>query len=256
MKTIGIAIVGIAGRMGRRLFRLGKLTEGIEVRVGLERPGVTGHDFPHDLQLTQEPGVAASMCDVVVDFSAPAAAEVIVGECVDHGTAYLCASTALEDTDLNALRVASASIPVLVSANLSLGIALLRQLAERASRSLANFDVEIFELHHRHKRDAPSGTALALGEALRRGNTGLVDERRRSTLQESRDEGSLGYAALRGGDVAGEHTIFFLGDGERLELTHRSHDPDIFAQGALRAAAWLAFRQAGYYRIDDVVREP
>jgi 4-hydroxy-tetrahydrodipicolinate reductase len=126
---------------------------------------------------------------------------------------------------------------------------------ELATRRLAGFDVEISEIHHRHKRDAPSGTALALGQAARAGRPELQDVLGRAGVGPARPDEALGYAAVRGGDVAGEHTVYFFGEHERLEITHRSSSGDIFAAGALKACAWLTGRAPGRYTMHDVLRE-
>lgn len=238
MDRARVVVVGAAGRMGRRVVQM------LEGHATL----TLGRAFDRD----DDPETAIAGSHVVIDFAAPAACARVAPICARVGTAYLVASTALTDADQAALDAASQSIPVLQAANLSIGVNVLAELVADAAARLAGFDVEISEIHHRHKRDAPSGTALALGDAVRRGRPALKDALGRSgNVVRSTDE--VGYAALRGGDVAGEHTVFFFGEGERIELTHRATSPDIFARGALVAAAWLLRKPAGRYTMRDVL---
>jgi 4-hydroxy-tetrahydrodipicolinate reductase len=166
-------------------------------------------------------------------------------------------TTGLSDAQQAALAQAAATIPVLWAANFSLGVALLRKLAAQAAATLGEeFDVEIVEAHHRHKQDAPSGTALALGRTIadaRRRSLGDVARYARHGLVGPRTPGEIGFAVVRAADIVGEHTVLFAAPGERLELTHRAGSRDVFALGALRAALWLAGRPAGAYDIADVL---
>jgi len=212
-----------------------------------------GLDLPDGVRV----GVAASdvlaAVDVAVDFTAPPACADTLPVCAERGIAYVLASTGLEAAHQAAVDAAAARIPMVVASNFSVGVNLLAQLAElAASRLGAAADVEISEIHHKHKRDAPSGTALSLGAAVKRGRRGLVDHLGRAGAHVRAPE-ELGYAALRGGDVSGEHTVYFFADGERIELTHRATTPDIFADGALRAAAWVVGKAPGVYGMSDVL---
>jgi len=196
---------------------------------------------------------AVGAAKVVVDFAAPAACERLAPACVAADVPYVVASTGLSDVDEAALQAASLHVPVLSAANFSLGVNVLVSLVERAARSLPGFDAEVFEIHHRGKRDAPSGTAYALGEAVERARGEVAPIIGRGGISEPRADDELGYAALRGGDVSGEHTVFFFGGGERVELTHRATSRDIFAGGALRAAQWLLDKEPGRYQMADVL---
>lgn len=194
---------------------------------------------------------------VLVDFSAPQGAMRAIALAVDAGVPLLSGTTGVDAAFFEALDRAAERIPVLHAANMSLGVAVMRRLAREAASMLpADFDIELVELHHRHKRDSPSGTALALVQAAAEGR-GVDAE---AALRGSREgmvgprvSGEIGAFGVRGGDVAGEHTLYFMGEGERIELTHRATNRDIFAAGALRAAAWLKDQPPGRYAFDDML---
>lgn len=193
--------------------------------------------------------------DVLVDFSAPSALQASLDRAVSAGVPILIGTTGLDDFADRRIASAAKEIAVLRAANTSLGVALLSDLVERAAQVLGpEWDVEIFETHHRHKADAPSGTALALGDAAARGRgTKLEAERGRSGTGLKRAEGAVGFASARGGSVAGDHDVLFLGPGERLILSHRAEDRRIFARGALAAARFLVGKPAGTYTMRDVI---
>lgn len=261
---IGVCIAGAGGRMGRRLIRL--LSDHPRLRLvgALEHAGsIEGSVDAGTLAGVGELGVttqsdpdrALAEARVVVDFAAPAAAAVLAPLCAERGLSYLVASTGLTNADESALTAAAATTPVLRAANCSVGINVMLELVTLAAERLGcGFDVEVGEIHHRHKRDAPSGTALALSSAVREVRTSLTDVLGRSGKGPPRGGDELGIAALRGGDVSGEHTVFFFGEGERIEVTHRASTPDIFARGALTAAEWLATAKPGQYQMGDVLR--
>jgi len=194
---------------------------------------------------------------VVVDFSLPEATDHNVRRCVEAGVPLVCGTTGVSDVTEELMREASAEIPIVFAANFSVGVTMLLRIAALAAKALGpDWDAELFELHHRHKRDAPSGTGLRLGHAVSeaRGKefskTYVGDRTRR---REPRGADEIGVVALRGGDSVGEHTLMFLGEGERLELTHRARDRAIFARGALRAARWVADREKGLFDMMDVL---
>lgn len=193
--------------------------------------------------------------DVLVDFSAPSALQASLDRAVSAGVPILIGTTGLDDFADRRIASAAKEIAVLRAANTSLGVALLADLVERAAQVLGpEWDVEIFETHHRHKADAPSGTALALGDAAARGRgTKLEAERGRIGTGLKRAEGAVGFASARGGSVAGDHDVLFLGPGERLILSHRAEDRRIFARGALAAARFLVGKPAGTYTMRDVI---
>lgn len=259
---IRVGVVGVTGRMARRVVRLLSEADDLEFAVALERDvGRDGLDAgqllgtrPLGVPSTIDPERAAELSDVVIDFSAPAACATLGPVFSACRVAYVCASTGISRREQEALDAAAQETAVLEAANLSVGVNVMKELVRVASERLgADFDVEIFEVHHRHKRDAPSGTAYSLGQSVLEAQPRLREVESRVGSNAVREEGSLGYAALRGGDVPGEHTVFFFGAGERLEITHRSSTPDIFAQGALRAARWLVTRGPGRYSMNDVL---
>lgn len=197
--------------------------------------------------------------DVIVDFSAPEALAASLDRAVRSATPILVGTTGLDDLAGRRINEASRSVAVLQAANTSLGVALLAELVGQAARVLGpKWDVEILEMHHRHKRDAPSGTALLLGEAAATGRgEEFRREESRSGRQLARQEGAIGFASLRGGSVVGDHDVIFAAEGERLVLSHRADDRKIFARGALAAARFLYLkREPGLYTMRDVVGAP
>jgi 4-hydroxy-tetrahydrodipicolinate reductase len=193
--------------------------------------------------------------DVLVDFSAPAALQASLDRAVSAGVPILIGTTGLDELAEQRIAAAAKNVAVLRAANTSLGVALLAELVERAARVLGpQWDIEIAETHHRHKADAPSGTALMLGEAAARGRgTALNAEAGRNGTGLKREPGAIGFAALRGGTAAGDHDVAFLGPDERLILSHRAENRMIFARGALAAVRFLAGRPAGLYSMQDVI---
>ena len=193
--------------------------------------------------------------DVLVDFSAPAALQASLDRAVSSGIPILIGTTGLDDLVDQRIAAAAKEIAVLQAANTSLGVALLSDLVERAARVLGpQWDIEIVEAHHRHKADAPSGTALALGEAAAHGRASpMRAERGRDGTGLKRSEGAIGFASVRGGSVAGDHDVMFLGPDERLILSHRAENRMIFARGALAAARFLHGKPPGLYTMRDVL---
>jgi 4-hydroxy-tetrahydrodipicolinate reductase len=193
--------------------------------------------------------------DVLVDFSVPSALQASLDRAVAAGIPVLVGTTGLDDFASRRIATAAEQVAVLRSANTSLGVALLSDLVERAARLLGpKWDIEILEMHHRLKADAPSGTALALGDAAAQGRkTKMKPERGRDGTNLKREEGAIGFASLRGGTVAGEHDVIFAGPEERLILSHRAESRMIFARGALAAARFLVGKPAGTYTMRDVI---
>jgi 4-hydroxy-tetrahydrodipicolinate reductase len=191
--------------------------------------------------------------DVLVDFSAPTALQASLERAISANVPILIGTTGLDDLADQRIAAAAKEVAVLRAANTSLGVALLAELVERAAKAL-DWDIEIAETHHRMKADAPSGTALALGDAAARGRrTELKAERGRDGTGLTREPGAIGFASLRGGTVAGDHDVLFLGPDERLVLSHRAENRMIFARGALAAARFLVGRPAGLYSMRDVI---
>lgn len=249
--------------MGATLLAEIQQNEGLALAGAIERAGHAqigqpiGAAYPATLTLGSNPGPLARAADVLIDFTTPAALEATLDAACEGKAALVIGTTGLEPHHHALIDVAARSVPVLQAANTSLGITLLASLVEQAARALGDdWDIEIVDLHHRHKVDAPSGTALALGEAAARGRgiqLAKYAERGRDGISAPRAQGAIGFAAMRGGSAAGDHTVLFAAEGERLEFTHRAESRLIFARGALRAAAWLAGKPKGRYTMVDVL---
>jgi len=266
--TLSIGITGASGRMGRAL--AAAVLREPQARLGdaCVRPGSAAVGTAILDAAGNRSGVVASdhapamfaACAVVIDFSAPDATATFAHLAAESHTPLVVGTTGLGAEEETALKDAARHSALLHAANFSLGIHLLGRLVrEAASRLDEDFDIEILEMHHRYKRDAPSGTALALGHAAAQGR-----ELPHATAEEAaahpdrggpRKPGSIGFSVLRGGDVAGEHSVIFAGPQERLELTHRATSRSIFARGAVRAALWLAKQPPGFYSLDDLFKD-
>lgn len=237
-----IGIFGSNGRMGRAI---------ADVIADSEATLAGGADQGDDAE------TLARASDVIVDFSSPAALAEHLAAARAAGTAIVIGTTGLGPDHHAMIDDAARAIPVLQAANTSLGVNLLAHLVrETAARLGSDWDIEIVEMHHRHKVDAPSGTALLLGNAAAAGrgvDLAEVATHGRHGITGERPEGAIGFAVLRGGSVAGDHQVIFAGEGERLEIGHRAESRDIFAQGAVKAALWLAGKPAGRYAMTDVL---
>ncbi|SMF08524.1 dihydrodipicolinate reductase [Tistlia consotensis] len=267
MTATKIAILGCSGRMGRLLVETGRADPDCRVVAGVEGPGskALGQDLgalaggsPLGLAVTEDARAAFALADVAIDFTVPAASLAHAALAAESGTALVIGTTGLSAGQLETIGAAAARAPILRAANVSLGVTLLLALVEQAAVRLpaADYDIEILEMHHRHKVDAPSGTALALGEAAAAGRGVSLEEasvRVRDGHTGPREAGTIGFATLRGGDVAGDHSVIFAAEGERLELGHRASNRAVFAKGAIRAAKWLAGRPNGLYAMKDVL---
>jgi 4-hydroxy-tetrahydrodipicolinate reductase len=262
-----VALFGASGRMGRALVQSAEGLDDVRivgacagrgsVAIGqdlgsLSRIGKSG------VFITEDPAKALQGARVAIDFSLPIATPVYASACREAGCALVCGVTGLDQTAHDALVSAAQEIPVLYGANLSVGMAVLERLVRLAAGGLdGGFDAEIIEAHHNAKRDAPSGTALRLGEVIAGERGQALDDLRAPVRRAGpRNSGEIGFAVVRAGDIAGEHTVLFAGQGERLELTHRAGTREAFAAGALRAARWLATpdRRPGLYNMHDVLR--
>jgi len=237
-----IGIIGSAGRMGHAL------------ATAITAAGET---FSGGIDKGGDPLALAQDSDVLVDFSAPGALEFNLDAAIHAGIPILVGTTGLAERHHWLVDAAAVSVPVLQTGNTSLGVTLLAHLVREAATRLGeDWDIEIVETHHRMKVDAPSGTALLLGEAAAAGRgVRLAQEsvRGRDGMTGARKEGPIGFAALRGGTVAGDHTIHFLGDGERIALSHLAENRAIFAKGAVRAALWLIGKEPGRYAMSNVI---
>ncbi|WP_395611974.1 4-hydroxy-tetrahydrodipicolinate reductase [Allosphingosinicella sp.] len=246
-----IGILGVHGRMGRAIGNAA-VGAGATIAGGIDRDGGAHGDH-------QTLAALAAASDVLVDFTAPDALAAHLAAAVDAGTPIVIGTTGLTPGHHEAIDAAAAAIPIVQTANTSIGVNVLRGLIEQAARRLGpDWDIEIVEMHHRHKLDSPSGTALLLGASANagRGASSNIEKNRFDRMQEGpheREEGGIYYASLRGGSVAGDHLVIFAGDGERIELGHRAESRAIFAKGAVEAAIWLHHQPPGRYTMQDVL---
>ena len=261
-----IGIVGAAGRMGRMLIAEVLGVEGCQLAGGTEPPGsgVLGQDLglligaaEHGLSIGDDTGALFKASDAVVDFTHPDATARHAALSGETGVALIVGTTGLEAQHMEALGRAAAKAAVVQAANMSVGVNLLLGLTEQVASALGDdYDIEIAEMHHSYKVDAPSGTALALGAAAAKGrgvNLEDVSDRGRDGEAGPRIAGDIGFSVIRGGDVAGDHTVIFAGPGERVELAHKAGSREIFARGAIRAALWTEGRAPGLYSMRDVL---
>lgn len=237
-----IGIYGSQGRMGQAIAQA--ITEaGAKLAGGIDAGG--------------DPITLAHQADVLVDFSVPSALVGNLGAAVAAGKPIVIGTTGLSEIDLQNVDDAARHVPVLQTGNTSLGVTLLAALVQQAAAKLGpDWDIEIVEMHHRHKVDAPSGTAVLLGHAAAEGrgiDLAQHTDSGRSGVSGPRREGDIGFAALRGGSVAGDHMVIFAGNSERIELGHRAESREIFARGAVKAALWLTGKPAGRYKMADVL---
>ncbi len=266
MSDMKLAVLGAAGRMGQALTRVAAATPGCIVAGGIEVKGspAVGRDIgdiagigPLGVAVTDDPLPVFAHVDGVLDFTSPASTLAFAALAAQARIVHVIGTTGLSEADLARIEAAARHATIVKAGNMSLGVNLLTVLTERVAEALGpEFDIEILEMHHRHKRDAPSGTALMLGEAAARGrDVSLKDKSVRTRDGEigPRREGDIGFATLRGGDVVGEHRVIFAGPGERIELAHIASDREIFARGAVRAALWARGKPPGLYSMRDVL---
>jgi len=251
-----VGIVGCNGRVGSLVIK--ELRSGEWAEQGLVLAGGSSRKaLNEDFFTTQSEDELFERSDVVIDFTLPEAAITHAKLAKLHKTALIIGTTGLSEQDEKELKNTAEHVPVVYAANMSVGVNMLIALVEQAAERLKeDWDIEIFEAHHKHKVDAPSGTALALGKAAAngRGNNldNLADFDRHGNIGE-REKGKIGFAAARGGDVVGEHKVMFLGEGESLELSHRATNRSLFAKGALRAAVWIEGKEPDFYSMRDVL---
>lgn len=261
---IDIAVIGAAGRMGGAIIRTINVDDSVTLSCALE--------YAESTALGEDAGVQANIgslnlpiiasakgqkFDVMIDFSNPASSLLNLELCLDEKRAIVIGTTGMDEEMMQNMRKAAQTIPVMFSANYSVGINLMAKLLTLTTEVMADdSDIEVIEAHHKHKVDAPSGTALLLGNAIAEAkNTTLKKQGvfSREGFIGEREKGTIGFSTIRGGDIAGEHTVMYIGDSERLEITHRATDRKIFANGAVRAAKWLSDKPAGLYDMNDVL---
>jgi len=266
MDTIEIGVVGCAGRMGRMLLKTLAETEGCEIAGGCEAPDspIIGKDLGElagigtlGRAVSGDPLEVFAKAHAVIDFTAPAASVRHAELAAQGQVALVVGTTGLAPEQQAAIEKAARHTPIVQAANMSLGVNVLLALVEKTAAMLdADFDIEIVEMHHRWKVDAPSGTALALGRAAAAGrgvDLDQVAQRGRDGMTGARRRGDIGFAALRGGDVTGDHSVTFAAEGERIEIGHRAASREIYARGAVKAALWARGKPSGLYSMKDVL---
>lgn len=238
-----LAIAGAAGRMGQMLAEAAALTEGVELAASLSR------DSDIDSALRN--------ADVLIDFTRPEASLKYLAACIEHRVKVVIGTTGFSAEQKQQIAACAKQIPIVFAPNMSIGVNVCLQLVESAAKALGlDYDIEVFEAHHKMKVDAPSGTALALGEvaAIARGQKlAEVAIYERHNVTHARERGTIGFSVVRAGDIIGEHTVFFAGPGERIEITHKSSSRATYAQGAMRAAKFLTDKDVGLFDMRDVL---
>lgn len=263
---VRIAVAGAAGRMGRNLVKATQLNPDSQMGAGSERPesSLVGVDIGElcgegklEVVLTDNLAKAVDSFDVIIDFTAPTSTLANLELCRAHGKSIVIGTTGFTEQERDLIDEIAKEVPVVMAPNYSVGVNLVFKLLEKAARVMGDYcDVEIVEAHHRHKVDAPSGTAIGMGEAIA-GAMGnklsdvAVYAREGITGERTKDE--IGFATIRAGDIVGEHTAMFADIGERVEITHKATDRMTFANGAIKAAVWLNDKPAGFYTMTDVL---
>lgn len=249
--SIKIAIAGFQGRIGQALCEQVWNSDTVEL-------GAITHHAPLEWDVEGLKPTTADILtdtfDVLIDFTTPASMEQHLKACLRLNKPIVIGTTGCSTEQKAMIRQAAETIPVFLASNMSVGVNVLMLLAEKASRWLPEADAEIFEMHHALKKDAPSGTALSLGESVSRGRGQSLSEHAvmtREGTQLSRKSGDIGFSCARGGNVAGEHSVFFLSSDEKLTLSHQAMSPDIFASGALKVAQWIVSQPKGFYEMRD-----
>ena len=266
MSDMRLIVAGAGGRMGRTLVKAIAETDSVTLAGAVEghRSPFIGQDSgmlagvgENGIPIASDVNLRGSKADAVIDFTTPQATVALAALAAQAGVIHVIGTTGLNQDDEAKLQEAASTAVIVKSGNMSLGVNLLAALAKRAARTLGEeYDIEILEMHHNKKVDAPSGTALLLGRAAAEGRGIALGERSvraRDGETGARKAGDIGFAALRGGTVVGDHSVIFAGPGERLELSHKAEDRMIFARGALRAALWARGKKPGIYSMADVL---
>ena len=261
-----VGVIGAGGRMGRLLVKLSHEADGLEVVAASERPDsdLLGQDAGElagvgalGVAIGDDPAAVFQAADTVIEFSIPQATADHAALAAAHGAAFVTGTTGLNAEQEAALQAAAANVPIVYAPNMSVVVNVFMNLVERVASILGpDYDIEILEMHHKHKIDAPSGTAVGLGKAAARGRGIDLDEQAiwsREGETGPRPDGAIGFATMRGADVVGEHTVMFAGAGERMELIHRCTDRSLFGRGAVRAAGWVGGKPAALYTMNDVL---
>jgi len=265
MSAVRVAVAGAGGRMGRALLDAATSTDGVRLTGALDVAGspCAGRDAGELCAAAQGLVVATDVsgalrgCDVLVDFTRPEGTLGHLRACREARRALVIGTTGFAPAGLDEIRAAAKEIAIVMAPNMSIGVNVMLRLVETAARALGpEYDTEVFEIHHRMKVDAPSGTALKLGEVAAKARGASVEKdgvfARHGNTGE-RKGGTIGFSVARGGDIVGDHTVYFAGTGERIEITHRASSRATYAQGAMRAAKFLAGKPAGLYDMADVL---
>ena len=246
--TTKIIVCGAAGRMGQRICALGE-SQGLQM-LPVDSQGIA-------LRIAKNLNEVIEQAQVIIDFTGPEASLGFLKEAIQHHKAMVIGTTGFTDSQRKEIEAAAKKIPIVFSSNMSVGVNVMWKLIAEAAKALGpDFDIEVLEMHHRLKKDAPSGTAMTTAEVLAEAtgrNLAKDAVYARHGITGERKVNEIGIQTLRGGDVVGDHTVYFAGIGERLEITHRATSRDTFAQGALRAAQWLIGKKPGLYTMQDVL---
>jgi 4-hydroxy-tetrahydrodipicolinate reductase len=264
--TLKLAIAGAGGRMGRVLTRIVHETKGCEIAGGLEAKGSSNIGFDMgvlagigtlNVLIGDDPIAVLEGVDGIIDFTVPAATLALVAHTAALKKIHVIGTTGIDEAGMDIIRNAAKSTVVMKTGNYSLGVNILENIVKKVAATLGDdFDIEVLEMHHKHKIDAPSGTALLLGQAAADGrhiNLKQHSVRSRDGYTGARVAGDIGFATLRGGSVVGDHTVMFAGAAERIELSHKAESRDIFAYGAVKAALWCKGQKPGLYNMNDVL---
>jgi len=253
MSPVRVAIAGASGRMGLALLEAAAATEGVALGAAVDIAASTWGG----VSIGTDVASALENSDVLIDFTRPAGTLAHLRAVSTARRAIVIGTTGFEPAQLNEIRAFARDVPIVMAPNMSVGVNVAMRLVEMAARSLGpDYDVEVFEMHHRKKVDAPSGTALKLGEVAAAARSATLEKDgvfQRYGQTGERKAGSIGFSVARGGDIVGDHTVFFAGPGERIEITHRSSSRANYAQGAMRAAKFVAGRKPGLYDMQDVL---
>lgn len=244
-----IVLTGCNGRMGKALSALAADAEGLVIAAGVDVVKIPSGSFP----VYETPAKYTGPADVVVDFSHISALPTLLKYCKKRKLPLVLATTGQNDEQKTQIIEASKEIPVFLSANMSVGVALMKDLVRRAAQVLNGYDIEVIEKHHNQKLDAPSGTALLLADAAAEGAGGKRFVYDRHAVRRKRDPGEIGISSVRGGTIIGEHEVLFAGYNEVITIAHSAQSRELFAAGALRAARFMAGKPAGLYTMDDLV---
>ena len=259
---MNIAIAGCTGRMGLTLVKATLAASGLTLVAGSERAGydpqVVGVQLAtvgvHGLFITSDPHTLADKADAVIDFTTPEATLPLARAIAAKGGIHIIGTTGFTAAQQQEIERLAANARIVMSGNFSLGVNVLEALVEKTAKLLNDsYDIEIYEMHHKHKKDAPSGTALMLGRAAAKGRNVSFEEKKTIDRDNVRKTGDIGFAVARGGDVVGVHDVMFAGPGELITLSHQGFSREIYANGALKAAAWAQSQQPGLYSLRDML---